>query len=203
MSVKTTRREREIVEMRQLIVEAAIQMYLEEGYEKLSLRGIATRIEYAVGTIYLYFKDKHELFHAMHEWAFEQLLKEFVSLKGIENPLERLESLSSIYIDFAFKNPQLYDLMFILHEPMCADINEENWACGKQTFQFLYETMNECLEKSYLKGGNADTLSFMFWSTIHGMLALKMRNRLRMYEKLDTEMLIKQSVNVMFKQFLV
>ena len=103
-----TRREREKIEMRQLIVDAAVKIYLEEGYDKLSLRGIAHEIEYSAGTIYLYFKDKHELFHAMHEWAFSQLLEKFQTLNSIKNPLERLEGISTMFMRFAFENPQLY-----------------------------------------------------------------------------------------------
>lgn len=200
--VTLKRREREIVEMRQLIVDAAIQMYLEEGYEKLTLRSIATRIEYAVGTIYLYFKDKVELYHAMHEWAFNKILVEFEPLRGIENPLARLRELSRVYIEFAFKNPELYDLMFILNEPMCAKANREDWACGKKTFDFLHQTVQECLEKGYLKEGNADILSFLFWSSTHGMLALYKRNRLRMYEDVDISQLINTTEELMFKHFL-
>jgi AcrR family transcriptional regulator len=202
MSVTTARREREKIEMRQLIVETAMQMYLEEGYDKLSLRGIATRIEYAVGTIYLYFKDKHELFHAMHEWAFDKLLKDIEPLHFIENPIERLRALSRIFIDFAFKNSELYDLMFILNEPMCAEINFEDWECGRKAYHLLHQTVKEGIEQRYLKGDNADMLAFIFWSSTHGMLALKMRNRLRMYDALDLEQMIRKSEETILQQFL-
>jgi AcrR family transcriptional regulator len=202
MSLTTTRREREIIEMQQLIVNTAMQMYLEEGYDKLSLRGIATRIEYAVGTIYLYFKDKHELFHAMHEAAFEKLLIEFDPLRGIENPLERLRSLSRVFVNFALKNPELYDLMFILHEPMCAEQNIEDWHCGKRTFVFLHETVKECIEQRYIKGDDVNLVSFAFMSATHGMLALKMRNRMRMYGEINTEQMIRATQDLVLTQFL-
>jgi AcrR family transcriptional regulator len=196
------RREREIVEMRQLIVDAAIQIYKEEGYERLSLRGIANRIEYAVGTIYLYFKDKHELFHAMHEWAFNQLSREFEALQTIQNPMERLQAISRVYIAFAFKNPELYDLMFIMHEPMFANANMEDWPCGKKTYEFLHSTVTKCLEEGHIKGDNPDVLAFMFWSSTHGMLALNMRNRLRMYEGVDIRQLIEHTETMILQQFL-
>jgi AcrR family transcriptional regulator len=202
MSITTIRREREKIEMRQLIVNTAMQMYLEEGYDKLSLRGIAARIEYAVGTIYLYFKDKHELFHAMHEAAFDKLLREFEPLGAIENPLERLRALSRVFINFAFKNAELYDLMFILNEPMCAEINIEEWHCGKRAFVFLHETVKDCLEQRYIKGDSADLVSFAFMSATHGMLALKMRNRMRMYGEVDTEQMIRTTQDLVLNQFL-
>ena len=64
------RRAREKQEMKDRIVQAAREMFLEEGFEKVSIRKIADRIAYSVGTIYNYFKNKDELFHAVHEMDF-------------------------------------------------------------------------------------------------------------------------------------
>jgi AcrR family transcriptional regulator len=204
MAATNNRREREKIEMRQLIVDSAIEMYIKEGYDKLTLRSIAQRIEYAPGTIYLYFKDKHELFHAMHEWAFKKLLMEWdEKLSGIKNPIERLRGLSEIYINFAFSNPELYDLMFILNEPMCAEANIEEWPCGLSAFQFLVDTIEEALEKNLLKSENAQTLAFMFWSSTHGMLSLHLRNRLRMYDGMDLKKMIAYTEEMILSQFLV
>jgi AcrR family transcriptional regulator len=204
MAATNNRREREKIEMRQLIVDSAIEMYIKEGYDKLTLRSIAQRIEYAPGTIYLYFKDKHELFHAMHEWAFKKLLMEWdEKLSGIKNPIDRLRGISETYINFAFSNPELYDLMFILREPMCAEANIEEWPCGMSVFQFLVDTIEEALEKNLLKSENAQTLAFMFWSSTHGMLSLHLRNRLRMYDGMDLKKMIAYTEEMILSQFLV
>jgi AcrR family transcriptional regulator len=202
-NVAHIRREREKGEMRQLIVDTAIKMYLEEGYEKLSLRGIAQRIEYVPTAIYRYFKDKHELYHAMHEWAFKQMLLEFdEKLSSIKNPIDRLRGLSNIYINFAFKNPELYDLMFILNEPMCAEANMDDWPCGQSAYKFLVDTVQEALEMNLLQSENAETLAFMFWSSTHGMISLYLRNRLRMYAGEDLHKLIAYTEDMILKQFL-
>jgi AcrR family transcriptional regulator len=202
MTISINRREREKIEMRQLIIDAAIKIYIEEGYDKLSLRGIATHIEYATGTIYLYFKDKHELFHAMHEWAFKQLLMDMdIHLSPVKNPIERLRKMAEVYIGFAFKNPELYDLMFILNEPMCAEANMEDWPCGQGVYQFLVNTVNEALEMNLLKSENAETLAFMFWSSTHGMISLYLRNRLRMYAGEDLHKLISYTEDMILRHF--
>ncbi len=204
MSALQNRREREIVEMRQLIVDAAIKLFMDEGYEKVSIRSIAQRIEYAPGTIYLYFKDRDALFFAMHEWAFTKLMNVFeANLKGIKNPIEKLRAMSGSYINFAFKNPELYDLMFILKEPMCADENAENWECGLRVYRILQEIIDESLEQQLLKGESAPMISFMFWSSLHGMVSLHLRNRLRMYDGLDLENLINLTAETILAQFVI
>ena len=51
------RKEREKVEMKRQILDAARSLFLEQGFEKTSIRNIAEVIEYSAGTIYLYFKE--------------------------------------------------------------------------------------------------------------------------------------------------
>ena len=70
-----TRKQREKEEMRQLILEAAKKIFLEKGYEQASIRNIAEVIEYSPGTIYLYFKEKDEIFHELHEQGFRKLVE--------------------------------------------------------------------------------------------------------------------------------
>ena len=55
------RKERDKLEMRLMILEAAKEVFVSEGFEKASIRAIAERIEYSPATIYLYFKDKNDL----------------------------------------------------------------------------------------------------------------------------------------------
>ena len=56
------RKEREKLEMRRKIVDVAKDLFIHEGFEKTSIRQIAEKIEYSPATIYLYFKDKTEIF---------------------------------------------------------------------------------------------------------------------------------------------
>jgi AcrR family transcriptional regulator len=67
------RKERDRVEMRERIIDVAIEMFVQEGYEKTSIRNIAEKIEYSPATIYLYYKDKDELLYDVQAQAFEKL----------------------------------------------------------------------------------------------------------------------------------
>lgn len=55
------RKERETQELRQRIFEAASQIILEQGYEKLSMRKIAEKIQYSPTILYHYFADKADI----------------------------------------------------------------------------------------------------------------------------------------------
>ena len=104
--------------MRQNIIEAAISMFAEEGYDKTSIRRIADKIEYSPATIYLYYKDKDELLYDVQKVVFDQLFATFKKEVTATHPFERLEQIAYSYVDFGRKYPELYDLMFIIRAPM-------------------------------------------------------------------------------------
>ena len=52
------RRKREIEEMRELILKAASEIMSSDGFDKLSIRKIARKIEYSPSIIYHYFDNK-------------------------------------------------------------------------------------------------------------------------------------------------
>ena len=183
----TERKEREKLEMRELILEAATSMFLEEGYEKTSIRNIAERIEYSPATIYLYFKDKDELFFAIHQLGFTKLLQEMAPVALIENPLDRIRELGRIYIEFGLNNPEYYDLMFIMRAPMNALKEkigvEQCWQDGQSTFSFLQSIINEGISKGLIKDGSDPlALSMYAWTCVHGMVSLHIRERFGILE---------------------
>jgi len=180
------RKEREKLEMRELILKAATAMFIEEGYEKTSLRNIAEKIEYSPATIYLYFKDKDELFFAIHQLGFEKLLHKMMPVVAIENPLERLRELGRIYIDFGLTHPEYYDLMFIMRAPINAlkEMNGDDgcWQDGDNTMKFLESILQECIDKGLTRSTDKETLSMYTWATVHGMVSLHIRERYSILE---------------------
>lgn len=88
-----SRRSREKQEMKTAILEAASEIILKEGYEKLSMRKLANAIEYTPTTIYGYYKDKSQI--------IEDILKELY-LKIVSDIKEVLQKNSALPIDTCF-----------------------------------------------------------------------------------------------------
>ena len=183
------RRQREKENIRSRILEEARLLFFEKGYDNASIRNIAERIEYSVGTIYLYFKDKDSIFHALQLEGFGLLMAKMQVLESVEHPFERLKAMGTIYLDFAKKNPELYDLMFILRAPMNCLEEHEGWLEGKKTFDFLIKIVEECQEIGQFRNhADAETLAFSIWASVHGIAALNIRGRCRVVseEKRET-----------------
>jgi AcrR family transcriptional regulator len=69
------RKKRDAAKMRSRILEAAMQLYLKGGYQNVTMRRIAAKIEYSPGTIYLYFHSKKDIMLQLCYQGFERLLK--------------------------------------------------------------------------------------------------------------------------------
>ena len=192
-STIAARKQREKEDMRTLILDAARSIFLEKGYDQSSLRNIAERIQYSPGTIYLYFKDKDEIFFALHEEGFRRMLGKMQPLVHVADPFERLKAIGRVYIEFASENKDFYDLMFIIHSPVHNQENDEKWAMGQRTLDFLKDIIRQCQMEGRFAGRDVESLSFAIWSVVHGMSALYCRDRCTPYKNVDTKTLMEDA----------
>ncbi|MGM8361810.1 TetR/AcrR family transcriptional regulator [Flavobacterium sp. ARAG 55.4] len=173
------RKAREKEALRELILKGAKKLFLEKGIEQTTIRNIADEIDYSVGTVYVYFKDKNAILHDLHSIGFQELGSYFADLFKIEDPMERLRKMGFVYIKFALENQEMYDLMFNVKAPMEFIENSECsvWSEGDNTFGALKTTVAQCIEKGHFKGNRLEPLAFMIWSLVHGMCCLEIRQR--------------------------
>ncbi|MCS7036324.1 MAG: TetR/AcrR family transcriptional regulator [Saprospiraceae bacterium] len=187
------RKEREKEEMRRNILSAALGLFREKGYDGVSIRNIADAIEYSPATIYLYFRDKNEIFAALQYEAAGVMRDHFLPLLQIENPWERLIDFGRRYMDFGLKYSDLYDLIFIIRAPMEHVENQECWALGMTTHQFFTQTVQTCVDARYFKSTDTEAIAYTLWAYVHGVVALFVRDRMRMYPPEKREELARKS----------
>ncbi|SHL57381.1 transcriptional regulator, TetR family [Chitinophaga jiangningensis] len=178
----TERKEREKAEMRRRIVDAAIDMFVAEGYEKVSIRNIADKIEYSPATIYLYYKDKDELLYDVQAEAFQKLADHFRAHITSDDPLERLQQLVMSYLDFAREYEELYDLMFIIKAPMNSVENDAEWENGQDAFSQLRDNVSACVAKGLIRFTDPMIATLSVWAFAHGFLSLNLRCRIKIAE---------------------
>lgn len=173
------RKEREKQEMRLRIIEAATSVFMEEGYEKTSLRNIAERIEYSPATIYLYYKDKDELLYEVQKQAFSKLEDVFAAEATSSDPWTRLTQICHAYVRFGKANPEIYDLMFMMRSPMNGIKANESWSNNKDSFMTLVNCLQECMEQNLLRFDDVMLAAFSVWSMGHGLVSLNVSCRLQ------------------------
>jgi AcrR family transcriptional regulator len=198
------RRIRERLDSRLAILIAAKELFLVKGFEATTLRNIAEKIEFSPSTIYQYFKDKNEIFYTIHSEAFTELLNKLKASEVHENPMDQLLALGNIYIRFAQENSELYDLMFIMEAPITflTDLDDSNWIEGKMAFDYLKSVISNCIQQGIIHETDLDSLSYLIWSTVHGMVTLSIRKRGLRIGLSEPETIIQRSFNI-FKQILI
>ncbi len=147
----TERKVREKEAMRKIIIDAALKLFVDEGYENVSIRKIANAIEYSPAAIYLYFEDKDAIFYELHNIGFSEFYKRQLEIQSIKDPVNRLIAHGRTYIKFAIENPEYYDIMFIANSPLKKIKKKENWEVGQRTFEALRLNVSQCKEIGLFK----------------------------------------------------
>lgn len=171
MSTKK-RRERDKEKMRRRILDAAKQLFVKEGFDNVSLRRIASKIEYSPAALYRYFKNKKEILSALREEGFARTLeRQEGGREQFSDPIERLRDGAWGYIKFAMREPEYYHLMF---STSCEQVDlEGEWAASSlKSFHSFRENVEEAVASGYFGAVETDTLVFALWSQVHGLAHL-------------------------------
>jgi AcrR family transcriptional regulator len=168
------RRTRERAETRQRILEAAREMFVEQGYEATTMRGIAARIEYTPTAIYHHFRNKEALMAELCAIDFKALGAAFLKIERIEDPIERLRRCGRVYVEFGLKHPMQYQLMFMTRKPEGVISEMRNADPSEDAYAFLKDVCAAAIASGRVRPEyeNANELALMAWSALHGLLSL-------------------------------
>jgi AcrR family transcriptional regulator len=165
------RRARQKQALRQRILDAARELFVEEGYDRVSMRRIAQRIEYSATAIYLHFEDKEALFQALCDETFERLGKRLEALeRRVDDPLERLRAGLQLYIEFGLSHPQHYTVTFLLKSEGHAKPFAES--AGARAFTHLRTGVSHAIAAGQLSDGDVEAIAQSLWAACHGVVSL-------------------------------
>jgi AcrR family transcriptional regulator len=173
MSVQE-RKQRERADRERLIVAAARELAEQQGWDAVTTRRLAERIEYSQPVLYSHFRGKREIIGAVAlKGATEMAAALRAATAGAEGPRERVAALARAYLDFAERNPAVYDAIFQLDGGL-AYAQEDTPEPLKDAFAALMETLAE------VAGNGIDPGLFteVFWASLHGIATLTRAGRL-------------------------
>lgn len=169
------RRAREKQELRQDILAAARDLFIREGFENVSMRKIAEKIEYSPTTIYLYFQDKVDLLDCICEETLIRLEERLVAIRSAHpDPLDKMRRGLRAYVEFGVEHPSDYRVAFMMEFKNMAEVGR-SLRChelGHRVFHAFRSDVAECMESGVFARRNVDAASQAIWASIHGMAAL-------------------------------
>ena len=193
------RKQQEKSEMRELIQKTAMNLFLDKGFENITIRHIAEKIEYSPATIYLYFENKDEILYILRREGFEELYKRQKTSLKFKDPMKRLLKQGEVYISFALENPEYYDLMFMMRGPATGIKEMNDMDIGLQSYELLKNDVKECIESGLFPGTNIDVAAFSLWSYVHGIASLIIRDRGIMFPDEKINYMVKGALNFLLE----
>ncbi|MGV9821076.1 TetR/AcrR family transcriptional regulator [Nocardia xishanensis] len=172
MSSTQTRKERERAERHRRIIDTARELAESQGWEAVTVRRLADRIEYSQPVLYSHFAGKSAIVTAVAEQGFAELAAALrAAHAGAETPAGALESVARAYLDFADANPALYDAMFLMKTDL---------VFGPEAPQALRDGFGELerLFRPFVDEPDLGARTEVAWSSIHGMATLARGGRL-------------------------
>lgn len=172
------RRAREKAETREKILGAARSLFIEHGYESVSMRKIAEAIEYTAAAIYSHFPDKQRLMVALCDQDFGSLREAMRHVEAIRDPVEKLRAMGRAYVDFALAHPHHYRFMFMSPHPSDPELMKEcegkHGNPDQDGYAFLHRVVGECLEQKRFAKPYRDhaMLTQLHWAAAHGVVSL-------------------------------
>ncbi|MFJ2090648.1 TetR/AcrR family transcriptional regulator [Streptomyces sp. NPDC087901] len=173
MSVQE-RKQRERAERERLILATARELAEQQGWDAVTTRRLAERIEYSQPVLYSHFRGKREIIGAVAlEGAAELAAAVRAAASGASGPRERVAALARAYLDFAEHNPAVYDALFQLDGGL-AYAQEDTPEPLKDAFAALLESLAEAAGD----GVHPGLFTEVFWAALHGLATLTRAGRL-------------------------
>jgi AcrR family transcriptional regulator len=173
-------------ETRKNILDAAYAIAKQDGWQGLSMRKIADRIEYTAPIIYEYFSNKEAILSELTGRGFNMLSRELEKAKAkSDNPEEQLEAMWMAYWEFAFTDTEMYQVMFGVQMNCCAGQCESSDSPYKLFTGVISEIMKnakpteEVIKQKY----------FLFFSVIHGLISINIVNQNQALENINKQIL--------------
>ncbi|WP_030392997.1 TetR/AcrR family transcriptional regulator [Kitasatospora purpeofusca] len=168
------RKQRERADRARLIVATARELAEQQGWEAVTTRRLAERIEYSQPVLYSHFRGKREIIGAVAlEGAAEMAAVLRAATAAADGPRARVVALARAYLDFAEHNPAVYDAMFQLDGGL-AFAREDTPAPLKDAFAALLESLAEVAGE----GVHPALFTETFWAALHGLATLTRAGRL-------------------------
>jgi AcrR family transcriptional regulator len=182
------RQERDREAVSRSILDAARELFVTHGYQEVSIRKIAERIEYSPAAIYSYFPSKDDIFFALAEEGFRLLFSFGASPRPAVagDAMDAIRAMFWRYYEFSKEHPEYFALMFL---DRSVPRISKNW----NRFGFVGEMRHEMVERiqqaidsgAFPVGTEPNAVFRVLLTSLHGAATMKICDRLADGENAD------------------
>lgn len=168
-------------ERRAEILAAAKELFLADGYEAFTTRKLAARVGLSQTGLYVYFRNKEELFDALCRQSFVALAEDFrKAVASAGDGMSRLRALGLAYIQFGLSHPDEYRLTFLegpgllkmSDDAMNLDRPFEQQGIGNQVFLMIRAELQRLAAAGELRPLDTTLATHTVWFALHGLVSI-------------------------------
>jgi len=179
------RQEREREAVARAILDAARELFVAEGYQNVSIRKIAEKIEYSPAAIYGYFPSKDDIFLALAEEGFH-LLFAHAGDPPLADPIEDIRSGFMRLYDFSRAHPEYFSLMFLDRSVPRLSQDWERFGFVREMKKRIESRIQAAIDSGAFPAGTRPEAVFrILMAAIHGVATLALCERLAPGENAD------------------
>jgi AcrR family transcriptional regulator len=182
------RHERDRETVRRAILDAARELFVVDGYQNVSLRKIAERIEYSPAAIYSYFPSKDDIFFALAEEGFALLNANHTRTIDLEAlaPLDRVRAMFLGLYEFSVAHPEYFALIFVDRTVPRISKEYERFAVAHEMKARLMNEVQRLIEAgTFPKSVHPYTVFRLLMVAVVGVAVLRLSGRLAPTENAD------------------
>jgi len=182
------RHERDREAVSRAILDAARELFVTHGYQEVSIRKIADRIEYSPAAIYSYFPSKDDIFFALAEEGFRLLFSygQAIDVGAAADPADALREMFWRYYQFSKEHPEYFALMFLDRTvPRIRDYWDRFGFVGEMKHDMVQRIHQAMLAGACPAGTSPHAVFRLLLTATHGAAALRLCDRLAPGEDAD------------------
>jgi len=171
---------------RRAILDAALELFVADGYAQVSLRKIAAKVDYSPAAIYRYFPSKDEIFFALAEEGYRLLGAPHLAADPSADPLEDIRASAWHLYEFSRQQPQYFALVFLDRRVPRIGKEYERFAFLSEMRDRLRSLMQRCIDDGIVRSSLDATATFrLVLAPVLGIVVLRLSDRLRPGEDPD------------------
>jgi AcrR family transcriptional regulator len=164
---------------RQAILDAALELFLANGYAQVSIRNIAVKVEYSPGAIYSYFTSKDEIFFALAEEGFRLLGTRLPAHAASDDPLDDVRAVAWRLYEFSKEQPEYFALVFLDRHVPRIGREYERFAIMSEVRNRTLAQVQRCIAEGVFPATvPAEVAMRLLFAPIFGIAALRLSQRL-------------------------
>lgn len=166
-------------DLRNALLQAALELLAESGQENLSLREVALRAGVSSGAPYRHFENKDALLAALSEGGFRRLETEIAEAiaKHPRHPVKQLRDIAQAYLGIAEENPPFFKVMFGPYDAPDAGQQDVLPACEK-VFMDLTGIFAKAFADVRFRKQDPERSALSYWALLHGLSMLLIDKKL-------------------------